>query len=256
MLELSGLTKYFGRLAAVSNLSFTVSGGEIVGLLGPNGAGKTTTIRCIAGILRPDAGSVRLCGHDVDRQPEVAKRTLAYVPEVPNVYEMLTVMEHLRFMAAAFDTEDEMARAEPLLRVLDLWDKRNAVASSLSKGMRQKMAVACAFIHRPEILCFDEPLIGIDPKGARELKDLLMRTRDAGKAILVSTHQLDTAERLCDRVVIMANGQLAAEGTLAELHARAHMGESATLEDTFLALTNESETPIPTFAPPSNEDDF
>jgi ABC-2 type transport system ATP-binding protein len=165
-------------------------------------------------------------------------------------------MEHLRFIAAAFGTEDEMARAEPLLRALDLWEKRNALASSLSKGMRQKMAVACAFIHRPEILCFDEPLIGIDPKGARELKDLLMRTRDAGKAILVSTHQLDTAERLCDRVIIMAHGQLVAEGTLQELHARAHVGASATLEDTFLALTEESETPLPAFAPPAREEEF
>lgn len=255
MLQLTGLTKYFGRLAAVSNLSFHVSGGEIVGLLGPNGAGKTTTIRCIAGILRPDAGSALIRGHDVDREPEAAKRALAYVPEVPNVYEMLTVMEHLRFIAAAYGTEDEMPRAEGLLRRLDLWDKRNAMASSLSKGMRQKMAVACAFIHRAEVFCFDEPLIGIDPKGARELKEILMDARDAGKAIFVSTHQLDTAERLCDRVVIMANGGLVAEGTLAELHARAHVGESATLEDTFLALTNEG-IPLPTFAPPADEDDF
>jgi len=256
MLQITDLTKFYGRLAAVSNLSFTVRGGEIVGLLGPNGAGKTTTIRCVAGILQPDAGSVRLGGHDVASEPEAAKRALAYVPEVPNVYEMLTVMEHLRFIAAAYDTEDEMARAEPILRRLDLWEKRSALASSLSKGMRQKMAVACAFIHRPDILCFDEPLIGIDPKGARELKDLLMETRDAGKAILVSTHQLDTAERLCDRVVIMAQGRLVAEGTLEELHARAHVGASATLEDTFLALTAESETALPAFAPPSGEDAF
>jgi ABC-2 type transport system ATP-binding protein len=250
MLEIVGLTKYFGKLAAVGNLSFQVTGGEIVGLLGPNGAGKTTTIRCIAGILQPDAGSVRLGGHDIATEPEAAKRTLAYVPELPNAYDLLTVMEHLRFIAAAFDTEDEMVRAEPLLRSLDLWEKRNALASSLSKGMRQKMAVACAFIHRPQILCFDEPLVGIDPKGARELKDLLIKERDAGKAILVSTHQLDTAERLCDRVIIMNRGTVLAEGTLAEMHARARMGASATLEDVFLALTEESDAALPSFAPP------
>jgi ABC-2 type transport system ATP-binding protein len=254
MLEVIGLTKYYGRLAAVSDLSFTVRGGEIVGLLGPNGAGKTTTIRCIAGILQPDAGGVKLCGHDVAREPLAAKRTLAYVPEVPNAYEMLTVMEHLRFIAAAFGAEDELTRAEPLLRSLDLWEKRNALASSLSKGMRQKMAVACAFIHRPQILCFDEPLMGIDPKGARELKDLLMRSRADGGAILVSTHMLDTAERLCDRVIIMSHGRLVTEGTLEELHARAHLGTSATLEDTFLALTRETEAALPTFAPAAPED--
>lgn len=240
MLEIAGLTKYFGSLAAVSNLSFTVRAGEIVGLLGPNGAGKTTTIRCIAGILRPDYGVVRLCGHDVDREPEAAKRRLAYVPEVPNPYEMLTVMEHLRFVAAAFGTEDELDRAQTLLESLDLWDKRHSVAAALSKGMRQKLGCACAFIHRPEILCLDEPLVGIDPKGARALKEILMERRDAGKAILVSTHMLDTAERLCDRVIIMHRGAVLAEGTVAELHGLARMGDNATLEDMFLTLTQES----------------
>jgi len=240
MLEIAGLTKYYGTLAAVSNLSFTVNGGEIVGLLGPNGAGKTTTIRCIAGILRPDYGTVLLCGHDIGRETEAAKRVLAYVAETPSPYEMLTVMEHLRLMAAAFGTEDDLARAQPLLEALDLWEKRNAVAASLSKGMRQKLGCACAFIHRPEILCFDEPLVGIDPKGARSLKEMLMERRDAGKAVLVSTHMLDTAERLCDRVVIMHRGTLVAEGTVAELHDLARMGANATLEDMFLQLTEET----------------
>ena len=240
MLEIAGLTKYFGSLAAVSNLGFTVSGGEIVGLLGPNGAGKTTTIRCIAGILRPDYGTVRLCGRDIEREPEAAKRTLAYIPEVPNPYEMLTVMEHLRFVAAAFDTEDELVHAQPLLETLDLWDKRNSVAAALSKGMRQKLGCACAFIHRPDIFCFDEPLVGIDPKGARALKEMLMERRDAGKAILVSTHMLDTAERLCDRVIIMNHGTVVTEGTIAELHELARMGANATLEDMFLLLTQEA----------------
>ncbi|HEY3414955.1 MAG TPA: ABC transporter ATP-binding protein [Armatimonadota bacterium] len=239
MLEINGITKYFGDLAAVNTLSFRVDGGEIVGLLGPNGAGKTTTIRCIAGILSPDYGNVTLCGRDIVREPEAAKRHLAYVPEVPNPYEMLTVMEHLRFVAAAFDTEAELARADELLDALDLLDKRNAVAASLSKGMRQKLACACAFVHRADIFCFDEPLVGIDPKGARSLKDLLQRERDAGKALLISTHQLDTAERLCDRVVIMHKGSLVTEGTMEELHQTARLGENATLEDMFLELTEE-----------------
>ncbi|HTE20826.1 MAG TPA: ABC transporter ATP-binding protein, partial [Armatimonadota bacterium] len=170
-------------------------------------------------------------------QTEAAKRCLAYVPEVPNPYEMLTVMEHLRFVAAAYGEEEELVHAEPLLRRLDLWEKRNELAASLSKGMRQKLACVCALVHRPSILCFDEPLIGLDPKGARELKDLLAERRAAGKAVLVSTHMLDTAERLCDRVIIMHRGQVLAQGTVAELHDRASLTAGASLEDVFLRLT-------------------
>jgi ABC-2 type transport system ATP-binding protein len=237
MLRIEGLTKLFGALAAVRQVSFRVDGGEIVGLLGPNGAGKTTTLRCVASILQPTAGRILLGGHDLALETEAAKRCLAYVPELPNPYEMLTVMEHLRFVAAAYDTEDELPRAEELLKRLDLWEKRNDLAATLSKGMRQKLACACAFIHRPRLLCFDEPLIGIDPKGVRELKDLLMERRAAGDAVLVSTHMLDTAERLCDRVIIMHRGEVLAEGTVAELHEQARMGASASLEDVFLRLT-------------------
>lgn len=240
MLQILGLTKQFDRLTAVRDVSFHVGGGEIVGLLGPNGAGKTTTLRCIASILQPTAGRISLCGHDLATQTEAAKRCMAYVPELPNLYDMLTVLEHLRFVAAAYETEDELGRAEELLRRLDLWDKRNELAASLSKGMRQKLACVCAFIHRPRVYCFDEPLIGMDPKGAREYKDLLTERRAAGDAILVSTHMLDTAERLCDRVVIMHHGQVLAEGTVAELHGRVSLGETATLEDMFLQLTEET----------------
>src|SRR5262249_19156586 len=157
----------------------------------------------------------------------------------PNPYEMLTVMEHLRFVAAAYDCEAELAQAEPLLRRFDLWEKRNELSGSLSKGMRQKLAAICAFIHRARVYCFDEPMIGIDPKGARELKDVPAERRAEGGAILVSTHQLDTAERLCDRVIILQHGQVIAEGNLAELHQRVSMGADATLEDMFLRLTGE-----------------
>ncbi|MBV9852587.1 MAG: ABC transporter ATP-binding protein [Armatimonadetes bacterium] len=239
LLRLDGLTKCFGKFVAVHDLSFAVSGGEIVGLLGPNGAGKTTTIRCITSILQPSAGRILIGGHDIVTQTEAAKRELAYVPEVPSPYDMLTVMEHLRFVAAAYDREDEMARAEEILRRLDLWEKRHELGLNLSKGMKQKLACACAFIHCPRIYCFDEPLIGIDPKGARELKDMLAERRAAGDAVLVSTHMLDTAERLCDRVIIMHRGEVVAQGTMEELHARLAMGTGATLEDMFLRLTEE-----------------
>ena len=235
LLEITGLTKRFGRTEAVRGLTFSVSGGEIVGLLGPNGAGKTTTIRCIASLLRPTAGKVHIGGFDLETHAEDAKRVLAYVPEIPNPYEMLTVWEHLRFIAAAYDTEDEMMRAEAVLKRLDLWDKRSELGANLSKGMKQKLACACAFVHRARVFCFDEPLIGLDPKGGRELKEMLREARDDGAAVLVSTHMLDTAERLCDRVIIMDHGVVVEQGTMDDLHARVTMG--ATLEEMFLSLT-------------------
>ena len=238
LLEIAGLFKRFGRFEAVRDLTFSVSGGEIVGLLGPNGAGKTTTIRCIASLLRPTAGRVRIGGFDLETSPEDAKRALAYVPEVPNPYEMLTVWEHLRFIAAAYGAEGEMVRAEAVLKRLDLWEKRGELGANLSKGMKQKLACACAFVHRARVFCFDEPLIGLDPKGARELKEMLRESRDAGAAVLVSTHMLDTAERLCDRVIIMDRGAVVEQGTMDELHARVTMG--ATLEEMFLHLTERA----------------
>lgn len=240
MLIIQSLTKTFGSFVAVNALTFQVNGGEIVGLLGPNGAGKTTTIRCITSILRPTSGSITLGGYDIVKQPEDAKRTLAYVPEVPSPYNMLTVMEHLRFVAAAYGAEIEPAYAEELLKRLDLWEKRTELGANLSKGMKQKLACACAFIHHPKIYFFDEPLIGIDPKGAFELKNMLAERRAAGDAVLVSTHMLDTAERLCDRVIIMNRGQVVEQGTMEELHSRVHMGENATLEAMFLRLTEEA----------------
>jgi ABC-2 type transport system ATP-binding protein len=237
MLRIEGLTKYFGQLPAVYNLHFQVNPGEIVGLLGPNGAGKTTTLRCIASILQPTQGRITIGGYDLATQTEDAKRQFAYVPEVPNPYEMLTILEHLRFVCAAFDAPWDAAAAEELLKRMDLWEKRNELAATLSKGMRQKLACVCAVIHRPRVLCLDEPLIGLDPKGARELKNILSERRAAGDAVLVSTHMLDTAERLCDRVVIMNKGQVLAEGTVAHLHEMTAMTPDASLEDVFLRLT-------------------
>jgi len=252
MLAIQHLTKYYDRLCAVHDLSFSVHPGEIVGLLGPNGAGKTTVLRCIAGILRPTSGNIEICGSDLAAKERSAKRALAFVPELPNLYDLLTVTEHVRFVAAAFDMEEELVHLEALLRRFELWEKRNELAATLSKGMRQKLACACAFSHRAQVFCLDEPLIGIDPRGARELKAMLAERRDAGCAVLVSTHMLDTAERLCDRVVILNHGQVVAEGTLAELTARAQAREDvasagappaaalSTLEDVFLRLTEET----------------
>ncbi len=224
-------------MTAVDNLSFSVNSGEIVGLLGPNGAGKTTTIRCVASLLQPSSGTILLNGHNVADDPVAAKRTLAFVPEVPNPYEMLTVMEHLRFIAAAYRMEEDLVHAEEILTRLDLWDKRNDLGASLSKGMRQKLACACAFIHQAQVFCFDEPLIGLDPKGMRELKSMMMERRAQGNAILISTHMLDTAERLCDRVIILKKGQLIVQGTVSELKSQLMSSAESSLEDMFLELT-------------------
>jgi len=204
MLEVTNLYKSFRNVRAVNGLSLHVQSGEIVGLLGPNGAGKTTTLRCICGILRPDAGQIVVGGFDLAKQEQQAKRLMAFIPETPNPYELLTVREHIQFVAMCYGTMDTFReRIEELLHRFDLKEKENELVATLSKGMRQKLAVACAFVHNAKVFLCDEPLIGIDPKGQHELKSELQRLRDEGCAVLVSTHQLDTAERLCDRVIIM-----------------------------------------------------
>lgn len=242
MLRVSNLVKYYRRTLAVDGVSFDVRDGEIVGLLGPNGAGKTTVLRCITGIVQSTEGEIEVDGLRLSDSEEEVKRRLAFVPEVPTPFEMLTVWEHLRFIAMAYDTMDNFdQRADELMRRFDLTDKRDDLVLSLSKGMKQKLAVACAFIHDARVILLDEPLIGIDPKGVHELKQLLTQARDESKSILISTHMLDTAERLCSRIVILQHGSIVAEGSLQELHERAEMGENASLEDVFLNLTEEGQ---------------
>lgn len=237
MLEVQGLVKEYKNYRAVSDLSFNIKPGEIVGLIGPNGAGKTTALRCISGILRPTSGTVKINGFDLHQDQFNAKKGMAFVPEVPSLYELLTVYEHLRFIAMCFDELDQFERVhEELLRKYHLLEKRNDLVATLSKGMRQKLSVACALIHNANVFLFDEPLIGIDPAGAHELKQELLTAREKGGSILVSTHLLDTAEKLCDRVLIMARGKLLAEGTIPELRELYGMKEES-LETMFLRLT-------------------
>ncbi len=241
MLLVDELRKYYRTALAVDGVSFSVADGEILGLLGPNGAGKTTILRSIAGIVQPTSGRIEVAGHDLAADERNAKRSLAFVPETPSPYEMLTVYEHIRFIAMAYDTLDKFdERADSLLERFDLEEKRNELVATLSKGMKQKLAVVCSFIHDAQVILFDEPLIGIDPKGARELKNMMLAARSSGCSILVSTHMLDTAERLCDRILIIDKGKVVAEGTLSELQDRAQMGADATLEDMFLKLTEEA----------------
>jgi len=243
VLKVTNLTKYYKRKLAVDNVSFEVNDGEIIGLLGPNGAGKTTILRCVTGIIQATEGNIEVDGFTLAEQEEEVKRRIAFVPEVPTPYELLTVTEHLRFIAMAYQTLEHFdERATELMRRFDLYDKRDDLVLSLSKGMKQKLAIACAFIHEARILLLDEPLIGIGPKGVHELKDMIFTAKQDGKSVLISTHMLDTAERLCDRIIILRSGSKVAEGTLEELHQRAKMGEDATLEDVFLTLTEEGES--------------
>jgi ABC-2 type transport system ATP-binding protein len=242
LLAVDGLSKRYGRALAVDNLSFQVRGGEIVGLVGPNGAGKTTVLRCCVGILRPSAGTVRIAGHDSVIDELAARRLLAFVPELPSLYPLLTVSEQIEFVARSYGplADDFAERRAELLRRFDLWPQRDKLSESLSKGMRQKTALVAAFLHGAQVIMLDEPLIGVDPAGIRQLKDLLLEARAAGAAIMVSTHLLDTAERLCDRILVLQAGRKRAEGTLADLRLAAAGQGDATLEEVFMELTRES----------------
>ena len=237
MLQTTGLVKQFKKLRAVDGLNLEVKPGQIVGLIGPNGAGKTTTLRCLCGILKPTDGQVLINGISLQAEPAKAKQGLAFVPEVPALYDLLTVEEHLRFIAMCYsklDRYDEIGSV--LLDRYNLLDKKRELVATLSKGMRQKLAVACALIHDANVFLFDEPMIGIDPSGVHQFKQELIQLRANGASILVSTHLLDTAERLCDRVVIMNRGKIIVSGTLEELRSMEGMNDRS-LEDVFLMIT-------------------
>jgi ABC-2 type transport system ATP-binding protein len=241
-LRIEGLVRRYGDLTAVDGVSLGVGAGEIVGFLGPNGAGKTTTLRVTAGLLRADAGRIEIAGHPLAGQPLAAKRALGFVPDRPFLYERLTAYEFLAFVAALYDVPAELARerAVTLLTRLELLGPAGDAIESYSLGMRQKTAIAAALLHDPALLMLDEPLVGLDPQGARVLKDLLRERAARGLGVLVSTHLLDVAERLCDRVVILRRGRVVAAGTLESLRGgRA----GATLEDVFLELTAGDGTP-------------
>ena len=236
-LELRALTKRFGK-PAVDGLDLTVRAGEFYALLGPNGAGKSTTLRMVAGLLPADSGEIRIFGIDARRRPIEAKRIVAWLPDEPQLYDKLDPLEYLEFIAGLWAVEPRRAResAETLLRLLGLWEHRRERCEGFSKGMKQKVALAGALVHEPRLLMLDEPLTGLDAGSARQVKDLLAaRVRD-GATIILTTHILEVAERIADRIGILAHGKLIAQGTLAELRA-AGSGGRASLEDLFLELT-------------------
>jgi ABC-2 type transport system ATP-binding protein len=236
-LVVAGLCKTYGR-PAVDGLSLTVRAGEFYALLGPNGAGKTTTLRMVAGLLKPDAGSIRIFGIDALSEPTLAKQVTAWAPDEPLLYDRLSPMEYLEFVAGLWGVDPKAAGAcaEALLRNLGLWDQRSDRCETFSRGMKQKTVLAGALIHEPRLLILDEPLTGLDAGAARVVKGVLADRVRQGVTVILTTHILEVAERLADRIGILHHGSLLAEGTLAELKDRAGRGQG-TLEDVFLELT-------------------
>lgn len=240
--------KTYGDTVAVAGLSFTVAPGEVLGLVGPNGAGKTTTLRALAGILAPTRGRLAVAGHDLAREPVAAKAQLAYVPDDPKLFEQLSVWEHFRFVAAAYRLHDWEPFAQALLDQFELTEKRDALASELSRGMRQKVAICCGYLHRPKAVLLDEPLTGLDPRGIRTMKESIRQVAAAGAAFIVSSHLLSLIEDLCTDLLILHRGRQLLHGKLAELHGRVTVnGRQETLEELFFRLTegNEPLTVLP-----------
>jgi len=241
MIKLTQLSKKYGSFTAVDGIDLDVPRGELFGFLGPNGAGKTTTLRMIAGILRPTGGSVHIGDVDVAVDPIAAKMKLGFIPDRPFIYEKLTGAEFLRFVAGLYDQEGPVIehRARELMALFDLEEWRDELVESYSHGMRQKLIISSAFVHRPEVIVVDEPMVGLDPKAARILKDLFREYTHRGHTIMMSTHTLEVAESLCDRIAIIQAGRIRAEGTMADLRKHAAGGGTG-LEDIFLKLTGEN----------------
>ena len=239
MIELRALSKKYGSFTAVDAIDLKVPRGELFGFLGPNGAGKTTTLRMIAGILRPTSGTVRIAGVDLAVDPIAAKSQLGFIPDRPFIYEKLTGAEFLRFVAGLYGQAgaDVEHRARELMALFDLEDWRDELVESYSHGMRQKLIVSSAFVHRPAVIVVDEPHVGLDPKSIKILRDLFKEYTRRGHTIMMSTHTLEAAESLCDRIAIINAGKIAACGTMEELRTGAQEGRG--LEDIFLRLTGQ-----------------
>jgi len=236
MIAVHELTKDYGRARAVDALSFEVRPGEILGLIGPNGAGKTSTLRCVVGIHRATAGTVAIAGRDIARDPVAAKRLVAFVADEPHLFEHLTVAEHMRLTARLYDVEGADVKTTRLLDEMELTGRERSLPAELSRGMKQKVVLACAFLHEPKALVLDEPLTGLDPLGIHRMKLSIVAAAGRGAAVIVSSHLLHLVEEICTRILILNRGVKVADGTLAELAAQAS-AEGTTLERIFLGMT-------------------
>ena len=242
LIQIKHLSKSFGEKAAIKDVNIEVNSGEVFGFLGPNGAGKTTTIKIIMGLLQPTTGGVRVAGYDIATQPIQAKAASGYVPDTPNLYAKLTGRELLSFVGDLYNLERAQAgrRIDELLHMFDLVGAAEDTLDSYSHGMKQKTALAAALMHDPKVLVLDEPTVGLDPKSARLIKDILRQMAERGAAVFLSTHILEIAERMCDRIGIINKGELIAVGTMDELRTLDQIG-GASLEDIFLSLTGGAE---------------
>jgi len=241
VIRVSGLVKRYGSFTAVDGVDLDVEPGEIHGFLGPNGAGKTTTIRIIAGLLRPTAGRVTIAGHDLEQEPEAAKAALGFIPDRPFLYEKLTAGEFLRFHAGLYglDGDGVDARVRTMLELFELWRWEGELVESFSHGMKQRLVMCAAFLHKPRAVVVDEPMVGLDPRGARLIKEVFRALSREGVSILMSTHTLEVAEEMCDHISIILKGRILARGTVDDLRALAG-AEDEELTPVFLKLTGGS----------------
>jgi len=246
MIEVNGLTKLYDSFVAVRDLSLTIWPGEVLGLVGPNGAGKTTTLRCLAGIIPATHGTIRVCGHEMSGTPIEAKRHLAFFSDEPRLFDYLTVEQHLNFTARIYQVANYKDIARQLLEELEIADKLKSLPGELSRGMKQKLAIACGLLHSPKVIFFDEPLTGLDPIGIRRMKDSILRRAQEGAAILISSHLLHLLEEVCSHVLILKGGRKVIDGTLAEITARfAAQSGDINLETVFFRATSDSPEPPP-----------
>lgn len=244
MIQVEGLTKLYGAFVAVNELSFAVRPGEVLGLVGPNGAGKTTTLRCLAGIIPPTRGTIHLCGHDLALDPIHAKQQLAFFTDEPRLFDYLTVWQHLVLTARIYQVTDFATTAGTLLEELEIAEKRDALPVELSRGMKQKLAIACGLLHRPKVAYFDEPLTGLDPIGIRRMKHSILKRAREGAAIIISSHLLHLVEEICSHILILKNGRKIADGTMADITRQfATQADEANLEEVFFRATSEPPPP-------------
>jgi ABC-2 type transport system ATP-binding protein len=242
MIEIINLTKRYGNVTAIADINLSIPSGQFFGFLGPNGAGKTTTIKTIVGLLKPTSGTVKVDGIDVQTDPIGAKRLVGFIPDKPFIYEKLTGREVLRFVAGLYEVDQSQVddRIDQLLDMFELSDWKDELVESYSHGMRQKIVMSTALIHQPKVIVVDEPMVGLDPRGARQVKKIFKELCEQGTTIFMSTHTLEIAEQMCDYIAIIQKGSIIAQGTISELRVTAQTGLTK-LEDIFLELTGGQE---------------
>jgi ABC-2 type transport system ATP-binding protein len=250
MVQVENLTKLYGEFVAVNELSFSIQPGEVMGLVGPNGAGKTTTLRCLSGIIPPTRGTVRVGGHDIVRDAIAAKKQIAFFTDEPRLFDYLTVWQHLNFVARIYQVADYERTGRELLEELEIANKLDALPGELSRGMKQKLAIACGLLHSPKVIYFDEPLTGLDPLGIRRMKDSILKRARDGAAIIISSHLLHLVGEICSRLLILKNGRKIIDGTLGEVTRKfSEQPGDANLEEIFFRATSETGMPAPTVPP-------